>query len=511
MLKKIRQIAGIAFFILTTLLFLDFTGTVHLWFDWMAKTQLLPAILATNVAVIAALIALTLFFGRIYCSVICPLGVFQDIVSWIASKRKKRRLSYSPALSWLRYVMLCLFVAAFVAGIHSVFALLEPYSAYGRIASNLFAPVYRWGNNVLAYLAEHAGSYAFYSAEVWLKGGLTFIVAVATLAIIGVLAWRNGLTYCNTVCPAGTVLGFVSRFALLKPVIDTAKCNGCRSCTRNCKASCINEKEHRIDYSRCVACMDCIGVCKQNAINYKFIPVRQKTATAEDGVSRRNFFTLAVGFGVGSLASRVKAQAPQLHLDGGLADIKDKQQPARTAVILPPGSQSARQFAQHCTGCQLCVSVCPNQVLRPSKDWLTAMQPYMSFERGYCRPECTKCAEVCPTGAIRKITAAEKSSIQIGHAVWLKDRCIVYTDESVCDNCARHCPTAAIAMIDIPGLAKQESGNTPQRFVAGPPKPTKIPAVDTELCIGCGTCENLCPARPLSAIFIEGHIMHKTV
>ena len=352
-------------------------------------------------------------------------------------------------------------------------------------------------------------SYAFYSTEVLLKGWLTFGVAIATLATLTVLAWRNGRTYCNSICPVGTVLGFISRFSLLKPVIDVEKCNGCRSCARNCKASCI--KEHKIDYSRCIVCMNCIAVCRQNAVSYRFI--LKKTCTSvnkeeDNGVPRRNFFTLATGLVFSSWASWLKAQAPQLHLDGGLAEIKDRKPPVRTAAILPPGSQSARQFTQHCTGCQLCVSICPSQVLRPSRNLLTAMQPYMSYERGYCRPECTKCAEVCPTGAIRKITATEKSSIQIGHAVWSKDRCIVYTDESVCDNCARHCPTAAITMIDIPGLVKQD---TPRMFVAGPPKPTKIPAVDTELCIGCGACENLCPARPLSAIFIEGHVMHRTV
>lgn len=111
-------------------------------------------------------------------------------------------------------------------------------------------------------------SYAFYETEIWLKSLPTFLIAIGTLVVIFVLAWRGGRTYCNTLCPVGTILGTLSKYSLLKPVIDTEKCNGCGLCARNCKASCINSKAHEIDYSRCVACMDCIGKCKQNAISY---------------------------------------------------------------------------------------------------------------------------------------------------------------------------------------------------------------------------------------------------
>lgn len=177
MLRKIRIAAAAFFFVLTTLLFLDFTGTLHAWLGWMAKIQFLPALLALNVGVVAFLVILTLLFGRVYCSVICPLGVMQDVISWASGKRRKHRnrFAYSPALTWLRRGMLVVFVAAMLAGIGS---LLAPYSAYGRIASNLLAPVYAWGNNLLAYIAERMDSYAFYSVDVWMKGLSTFLVAV---------------------------------------------------------------------------------------------------------------------------------------------------------------------------------------------------------------------------------------------------------------------------------------------------------------------------------------------
>ena len=221
MLRTIRLTLAIVFFALVTLLFLDFTETLHGWMGWMAKIQFLPALLALNVGVVLLLVVLTLLFGRVYCSVICPLGVFQDIISRFAGKRKKNRFRYSPAKKWLRYGMLALFAVTLIAGVrfHAVASLLEPYSSYGRIASNLFAPVYQWGNNLLAYLAERADSYAFYETEVWMKSLPTFIIASLTFAVLIILAWRGGRTYCNTICPVGTVLGFLSKYSFFKPVI----------------------------------------------------------------------------------------------------------------------------------------------------------------------------------------------------------------------------------------------------------------------------------------------------
>lgn len=268
MLRKIRLVAALLFFTMITLLFLDFTGTVHSWFGWMAKIQFLPAVLALNVGVMIALVLLTLLLGRVYCSVVCPLGVFQDIISWVSGRVKKNRFHYSPALSWLRYGVLAVFIVALVAGVVSLTALIAPYSAYGRIISNLLTPLYQWGNNVLALWAERVDSYAFYSVDVWMKGLSTFVVAVGTVIVLFILAWRGGRTYCNTICPVGTVLGLLSRYSYFKPVIDTSKCNGCGLCARNCKSSCINPKAHEIDYSRCVACMDCLGKCRQDAIKY---------------------------------------------------------------------------------------------------------------------------------------------------------------------------------------------------------------------------------------------------
>ena len=517
MLRKIRIILASVFFIGVTLLFLDFTGTIHAWLGWMAKVQFLPALLALNFAVVAVLLILTLLFGRVYCSVICPLGVMQDVISWIHGKTKKKnrfRFSYSPAKSWLRYGVLALFVIALIAGLHSLVALVAPYSAYGRIASNLLAPVYQWGNNFFAWVAERAGSYAFYSTEIWLKSASSLAIAVLTFAVIFILAWKHGRTWCNTICPVGSVLGFFSRFSLFAPVIDTEKCRNCGLCGKQCKAACINTKEHQIDYSRCVACMDCIDSCKDGAISFAFryrkgFPVKPgmtgnegMTGTAEEkdvhqkgenapDKGRRAFI---ISTAIAGTAMAAKAQ--EMKVDGGLAEIEHAEKPERGTPIVPAGALSLKNFSDHCTACQLCVSACPNQVLRPSTSLMNLMQPEMSYERGYCRPECTMCSDVCPAGAIRPVTREEKSSIQIGHAVVNLANCVVNTDEVKCGNCARHCPAGAIRMV---------------RKDPADPESLMIPTVDEERCIGCGACENLCPARPFTAIHVEGHEVHKEI
>ena len=572
MLRKIRITLAAICFVAVTLLFLDFTGTLHLWFGWLAKIQFLPAVLALNFVVIAILLVLTLLFGRIYCSVICPLGIFQDCVSNLSSRRKgkKARFSYSKEIKWLRYGVLVLFVIALVAGLNALVALLAPYSAYGRMVQSLLAPVWQWGNNLLAWIAERQDSYAFVTKDVWLKSLPTLIVAAVTFVVVVVLAWRNGRTYCNTICPVGTTLSFFSRFAMFRPVIDKSKCKSCHACERKCKAACIDVDNHKIDYSRCVDCFDCIDSCRLGALKYRFAwgrgvgsgstgaktlqnapvgskmtsdeskngqnrssaaptpvaepVVRQGSPTAEvtdngKGVStidatspvaepveatdkgRRAFLVGGAAVIGGSLLSSIPMRAEEEEIkdkkrDGGFAEVLPKKAPNRKTPITPFGSESVEKFYKHCTACQLCVTVCPNNVLRPSSRLEHLMQPEMSFEKGYCRPECVKCSEVCPAGAILKITPEEKTEWKVGTASVDYDLCVVNRDGVSCGNCAHHCPVGAIRMV---------------RKNPDDEKSPRIPSVNEEKCIGCGACENLCPSRPISAITVNGYSVHHNV
>ena len=364
MLRKIRIALAVVFWLGITLLLLDFTGALHGWLGWMAKIQFLPAVMALNVAVIVGLVLLTLVFGRVYCSVICPLGVFQDGVAHlnVARKRKNKNrkpYSYSPEMKWLRYGVWALFVIALIVGVQALVALLAPYSAWGRIVQNLFQPVYLWVNNLFATLAERANSYTFYDKEVWLRSLPTFIVAAVTLVVVVILAWRNGRTYCNTICPVGTTLSFFSRFAMFRPMIDANVCKGCKQCEHNCKAACIDVENRKIDYSRCVDCFNCIDTCKFGGLKYRYawgkkeeIPGQARNEgkgqarndanrharpdqASEQGDAGRRAFIAGAALAVGTAA--LKAQEKKV--DGGFATILDKEVPERDIPVTPPGPE----------------------------------------------------------------------------------------------------------------------------------------------------------------------------
>ncbi|MBP9986319.1 MAG: 4Fe-4S dicluster domain-containing protein [Bacteroidales bacterium] len=486
MLRKIRIAIAALVFTAITLLFLNVFGEASPILSFFARIQIVPAFLAMHFVIVAVLVVATLLFGRLYCSAICPLGILQDIIAWfsrLGGKKRKLRYGYSKGLPWLRPVMLVLFIVAEVAGLASFAAIIEPYSAFGRMVAGFTHP-------------------SLTSAILW--------TAAATFALIFFLAWKYGRAWCNTVCPVGTTLGFISKFSLFRPVIDTEKCVNCGLCGRKCKAQCIDTKNHAVDGSRCVMCFDCLENCSANAISYKpvwSIKGSGKAPASDNPAARRAFLTAA---GMLAVAGH-KAKADEVRKEVAdkiapiLSDLVPKQAPQRATRIVPPGSVSIKHLEQHCVSCQLCVQACPNKVLRPSTDLEHFMQPESSFEKGYCRPECNRCGEVCPAGAIKPVTIEEKTGIQTGHAVWNKELCIPLVKGLDCGNCARHCPTGAITMVSAenPGFVFGETDHG-HKFV-------HIPAIDTAKCIGCGACENLCPANPISAITVEGHEVHNNI
>ena len=487
MLRKLRICLQVVVMTLATLLLLGIGFQVHLWAGWVAKIQFLPALLALNFGVLAIILIATFLFGRIYCSVVCPLGIMQDIFSWIGGKVKKNRFSHAKEIKWLRYGFLAIFIVAMVIGFAPLTTLFAPYSAYGRIVNNLFKPLYDLLNNWLAGLDAANDRYNFTEVQIWTRSVTTFVVALLTFIILGVLAAWKGRLYCNSICPVGTTLSFLSRFSLLRVRFDKDKCKQCGMCEKNCKAQAIDFKNGTVDHSRCVVCGDCLAKCKFDALRFTAKTPKPSTKSKPVDNERRAFLVGAAVAGTTATLAQT-----QMKVDGGLAVIEDKVAPKRQTSITPPGSVSAKHLQHHCTACQLCVTSCPNNVLRPSTDLLHFMQPVMSFERGYCRPECTRCSEVCPTGAIQTITREEKTTIHAGHAVWIKENCVASEKGINCGNCARHCPTGAITMVDY----------------EGPNGAVQVPAVDDSKCIGCGACEYLCPARPFSAIYVEGNEMH---
>lgn len=510
MLKIIRILLALLSIIAITLLFLDFTGTARTLWPWLAKIQLMPAILAGNILAVALIIIGTLLFGRIYCSIICPLGIFQDVINrirqYVGKKNKrKNRFNYTEAHTKIRLGVFTAFVALVILGLFSALSasiagLIEPYSAYGRISSGVFAPAYDGINNLLAAWSEsQTDNYMFYKV-VYAVSVPLIAVAIITLLVIVLFAWTGGRNYCNTICPVGTFLGFISRYSLFKPVIDTNKCINCGKCARNCKSSCIDYKRHTIDYSRCVVCMDCINLCSEGAISYTLRRSQDEERNTSEKVDkgRRGFVT-----GASVIIGAIGVEAIAKTTDGGLTALKDKKPVKRETRVVPPGAVSIRNLESHCTACQLCVQSCPSHLLKPSLKLDGFMQPSMDFTEGYCHPECTVCSEICPAGAIKSIDTAQKSSIKIGTAIVDLDTCISASEGKNCGNCASRCPVGAIIMVN-----KTE----------GDDQSPKIPAVNEAECIGCGSCEYHCPVGSVdgmkathSAIHVEGVEVHREI
>ena len=210
-------------------------------------------------------------------------------------------------------------------------------------------------------------------------------------------------------------------------------------------------------------------------------------------VNRRAFLSAAA-----TAAASVLADDDKL-TDGGYAEVSQPGVPVRKTPLVPPGAGGLGNFGRRCVGCQLCVAQCPNQVLRPLKARhpgapLEVLQPVMGFERGYCRPECTACGDVCPAGAIGCVTPQEKKKHHVGHAVWNSELCLAAAEGVTCHACERHCPAGAIKL--VPTVAADKAS-------------PKVPQIDEAKCIGCGACEHLCPARPLPAIVVEGFERHR--
>ncbi|MBC8594523.1 4Fe-4S dicluster domain-containing protein [Oscillospiraceae bacterium N12] len=487
MLRKIRVIISVVLFALITFYFLDFADILPNSFHRLAHIQFVPAFLSLSLGILVFLIVLTLIFGRIYCSSICPMGIFQDMVAWISkvTSKKKKRYSYSPAKNILRWSIVGIATLATLMGFTFILALLDPYSAYGRIVTNVFKPVYMSGNNLLESVFSRFENYTFYQVDVAILSVASFVIALVTFCIIFYLAWKHGRTWCNTICPVGTLLGFVGRFSIFKVRIDFERCNGCGQCATKCKAVCINSKEHAIDYSRCVDCFDCLEACNKHAL--VFAPSLSSLRRQEKSdASKRRF--LVAGAMAATTLPKALAQVKEAS-----ASLEGKKSHKRENPITPPGSISRDHFVQHCTSCHLCVSKCPSHVLKPAfTEYGLAgiMQPTVYFEKGFCNFDCTVCGDVCPNGAIKPLTIEQKHLTQMGHVVFIKENCIVLTDGTSCGACSEHCPTQAIAMVPYKG------GLT-------------IPEINTDICVGCGGCEYVCPARPFRAVYIEGNPVQK--
>ena len=490
MLKKFRIGFSVTLFVLINLFFLDFAGFLPLAFHSVTSIQLVPALLALNVDILVILLVLSLVFGRVYCSFICPMGVYQDVVAWLSKKfTKKKKYTFSKAMTVLRWTVLAATVIAFIFGFNFLVGLLDPYGAYGRIVTHIFRPAYLAGNNLLEYIFSSFDNYTFYKVGIYSLGLLSTLIALATLVGIGLLAWRNGRTWCNTICPVGTLLGFISRYSLFRLQFDDDKCNSCGLCAMKCKASCINSKDKQIDYSRCVTCFNCIEACNRSAMKYapykwkKTVTNVPENKTVDE--SKRRFLSATV----------VTAVAATSLMGQKVASITGKRALKRNLPIVPPGGLNVENLQEKCISCHLCVSKCPSHVIKPAFTEYGLggmMQPRLYFDHGFCNYDCTVCSDVCPSKALRPLTVEQKHQTQVGQVHFIRHNCIVFTDETNCGACSEHCPTQAVHMVPYKGVLT-------------------IPETDVSICVGCGGCEYVCPAKPYKAIYVEGLEAHNTL
>lgn len=236
----------------------------------IAHYQFVPALLsategiALGVAILAVLLIITLLWGRIYCSWICPLGILQDIAlrlrKWLMPKAKM--LKYMVGLTWLRICFLCLCIGLAFLGLAGW---MDPYSLFGRMAQTLARPVLSFANNLVAGDATSGSIYTLtqYPPSLWAI--LTILVFTLVLFVLSI--WK-GRIYCNTFCPVGTVLGAISKYSLFRLAFSPSQCTKCGQCQKSCKAQCLNLKNYTIDHSRCIACMNCVSACAERGIHY---------------------------------------------------------------------------------------------------------------------------------------------------------------------------------------------------------------------------------------------------
>ena len=482
--KSLRVIIALPLFTALTLFFVDYLGRLPLVLHGLAHIQIVPALFGNLLTIFIVWMLLTLLFGRIYCSAICPLGILKDAVARCLTKH---RYKFRKPQLLLRYGLLTACIAGFLLNFNLIVSLLDPYGIYGRMVTHLFRPLVIAGHNLTALVAREQGYHGIWYVQniiSWQSAAVSF----ATLLLVVLLSWCYGRLYCNTVCPVGATLGLLSRFSLFR-VRLREDCISCGLCEQRCKAECIDSKEKTVDASRCVACFNCLNVCKQGSLVYGMNAAksfsRYSNAANAPAQSRRTFLGMviaAIGASLGAASN----------LPTGVSRVPYKQK----HPITPPGAGNLERFQQRCTACHLCITKCPYHTIQPAiTDYGLSgfLQPVISFEHGYCIFDCVICTQVCPNHALLPISMAEKHHLQIGKVVLILENCVVDTQHTNCGACAEHCPTGAVAMVPF---GKPEDALT-------------IPVItDVDLCIGCGACEYICPVRPYRAIYVEGNPVH---
>ena len=494
-LKKFRVAVAVFVFLAVSFIFLDFGNISPSGVRTsLVSIQLIPSLIRTLILFSSAFIglmcvlAVTILFGRVYCSTICPLGIVQDISIRIAQRINRRRRFKFKKPSYSIHYGLFLFTAVFAfSGSLVLLNLFEPFSNYGRILSNLISPSVVLANNMLGNILGLFGIFFLFQIPLLHITIITVLASFSFLGLVMYLSYNHGRLFCNLLCPAGALLGIISRFSIFKIVIDENNCKECGLCERVCKANCINSDLKEIDFAACIGCFNCIDGCPTSGMSYK--GRWKKTSNILPSVSEGRRAVLMT-----SILPALGLLLPEIGQDSSIEMGHRGFDEGHTHPISPPGSISIEHFSRLCTACHLCVSSCPTQVISPSfLEYGIAgiFQPKMNYAASYCNFDCVLCGQVCPTGAILPLELNVKKQVQIGKAHFDKEDCIVVTKKKDCGACSEHCPTKAVKMVPYE-----------QRLV--------VPEVNDEICVGCGACEHACPVQPRKAIYVNSNSVHLT-
>lgn len=475
--RKLSQIFFLALF-LFLILVTDFThirgypASLFLQIDpLVAAATALGARTLYSGMILSLLVAIpTIFLGRFFCGWVCPLGTLNGFFGRVLGKRPVQdRIAanrYQRVFA-LKYYVLVVFLVLSVFGVTQI-GLMDPISFLTRAVSTSVLPAVGFATGGRA-----ASERIFVHG--WVSGGLLIAVLLANAAI--------PRFYCRALCPLGALLGAISRLSLFHVRRSEAKCTQCDRCAAACPGA--SDPHRRLRKAECYVCMECREVCPTHAISFEVTPPESETLPRPD-VSRRRILETAV------IAA---AAFPILRAAGS------KERLPSPSLIRPPGSQSEKDFLATCVKCGECMKVCPTNVIQPAllEGGIEGVwTPVMVNRIGYCERTCTLCGSVCPTGAIREFSLAEKlggedheKPIKLGTAFVDRTRCLPWAMNIPCIVCEEMCPVSPKAIY----LERAEVVDSSGKSLV-----VQRPVVDPARCIGCGLCENKCPVHDRRAI-----------
>jgi polyferredoxin len=465
------------------------------------------------------IVALTLVFGRVFCGWICPFGTLHHFFAWVFPSRYLKgssRVEANKTHGWqaAKYYLMWAFLAAAVAG-SAIGGLLDPICVAVRAIGLGVIPALQYlgihGSNVIATSNVRPLQMAADSAQdvlaqqLWTANQSYFHQTWLIVFLLVAILFMNRFIprfWCRALCPLGAFLGVMSRFALFGMEKDHSKCTDCNLCLVNCQGADSPQGgvKHRQD--ECHMCLNCETACPEDVIKFRFLPNRKGTVQKPD-LQRRTVMASAAAGAVAIPAMRI-------------ANWPDKAYSEK--VIRPPGAVEEREFLERCIRCAECMKVCPNNALHPAffEAGLEGLwTPILIPRIGYCEYSCVLCGQVCPTGAIQKITEFQKTGrddktgkeqkpISMGTAMYDHGRCLPWAMATPCIVCEEFCPTSPKAIwaeeVEVPKRASKYKAKGEALLM----ETIKVqrPHVDPSLCIGCGACEKVCPIVDKPAVYV---------